>query len=265
MSNPDGPSSGTDGPSSVSVDTSASGTAWQSRMAALTPPLEGTASLQRPPTLTGAVVEYIRDAVVRGQLSPGMALPEVRLAEQLSTSRGTVREALRALHDVGLVEIRPHRGAFVTDLTARRAAELFDLRALLEPHAIKTAIQGGFVDDATMIGIREAFAALGRSHEEGDMFAVIDADMNLHWVLASASRQELLLEHLNALQLQTRRAVIYTKLYDTDTETEVTSHAPILDAVEARDADRAAATLCEHILRSGSRLVERMERKNAVT
>ena len=92
------------------------------------------------------------------------------------------------------------------------------------------------------------------------MFAVIDADMNLHWVLASASRQELLLEHLNALQLQTRRAVIYTKLYDTDSETEVKSHAPIIDAVEARDADRAAATLREHILRSGSRLVERMER-----
>ena len=189
-----------------------------------------------------------------------MALPEVRLAEQLSTSRGTVREALRALHDVGLVEIRPHRGAFVTGLTARRATELFDLRAVLEPHAIKSAIQGGFVDDATMGGIREAFAALRRSLEEGDMFAVIDADMNLHWVLASASRQELLLEHLNALQLQTRRAVIYTKLYDTDSETEVKSHAPIIDAVEARDADRAAATLREHILRSGSRLVERMER-----
>ena len=67
-------------------------------------------------------------------------------------------------------------------------------------------------------------------------------------------------DRVNALQLQTRRAVIYTKLYDTDSETEVKSHAPIIDAVEARDADRAAATLREHILRSGSRLVERMER-----
>ena len=58
--------------------------------------------LRRPETLTTAVAKHIRDAIVRGEYPPGSALPEVRLAEQLGTSRGTVREALRTLDELGV-------------------------------------------------------------------------------------------------------------------------------------------------------------------
>ena len=67
-------------------------------------------SLQRPETLTTAVASYIKDAIVRGELAPGARLPEVALAAQLETSRGTVREALRTLADGGLIDIVPRRG-----------------------------------------------------------------------------------------------------------------------------------------------------------
>ena len=53
--------------------------------------------LRRPETLTTAVASYIRDAIVRGEFGPGSRLPEVVLAAELDTSRGTVREALRSL------------------------------------------------------------------------------------------------------------------------------------------------------------------------
>ena len=84
--------------------------------------------IERPGTLTSQVVAYIREAVIRGEFEPERPLPEVRLAQELETARVTVRVALRALADLGLVEIVPHRGAFVSALTPRNAWEIFQDR-----------------------------------------------------------------------------------------------------------------------------------------
>ena len=65
---------------------------------------------------------------------PSQPLAEVALAEELETSRVTVRVALRELADRGLVEIVPYRGAFVSELTSRMARETFRLRAVLESY-----------------------------------------------------------------------------------------------------------------------------------
>lgn len=96
--------------------------------------------LQRPTTLTAQVVAYIRDGVVRGDFKPSQPLAEVVLAEELETSRVTVRIALRELADQGLVEIVPYRGAFVSELTSRMARETFSLRAVLESYATKLTL-----------------------------------------------------------------------------------------------------------------------------
>src|SRR5262249_44963944 len=85
-----------------------------------------------PPTLTSAVVRHIQELMLRGEFPPGSALPEIPLARRLDTSRGTVREALRELAELGLVELQARRGAVVAQLSPQRAREIFSLRALLE-------------------------------------------------------------------------------------------------------------------------------------
>src|SRR6478752_9173957 len=98
-------------------------------------------SLRRPETLTTAVAQYIKDAIVQGEFAPGSRLPEVALAAQLDTSRGTVREALRTLADGGLIQIIPRRGVFVSQLSVRTTWEITSLRALLEPYAARLALE----------------------------------------------------------------------------------------------------------------------------
>ena len=93
------------------------------------------ACVDRPPTLTATVADSIREGIFRGELHPGKPLREVELAEALDVSRGTVREALRQIQDESLVEVIPHRGAFVTNLTPKMADELHTIRALIEPLA----------------------------------------------------------------------------------------------------------------------------------
>lgn len=220
---------------------------------------EGTLiALQRPPTLTSAVIDYIREAVLRGEFAPGQQLRELPLSRALSTSRGTVREALRVVHEDGLVKIVPHHGAVVTELSARRVREIFELRTLLECHAVERALSGGYVDDAAIAAMRAAFERLCEAADGSDPYAVIEADMDFHRRVAMGSHQELLLEHLAALRLQTRQAIAYTKIYDSDLEGEAESHRPILDAVIAGDPARASAAVRLHITVAAERLLARM-------
>jgi DNA-binding GntR family transcriptional regulator len=214
--------------------------------------------LQRPETLTHAVVRYISEAILRGDFAPGQPLPEVHLADRMGTSRSTVREASRVLAEQGLVEVFPHRGVIVARLTARKAREIFTLRAELESYAVRLAVErGGYTPEerrAHERALQELEAAVaGANH-----FEVAEADMRLHEVLARASDHQLLLETLAELRLRMRQAIVFTKLLGSDIETETVTHRRILEAVHSGDPDLAAAAIREHITQSGELLVNKL-------
>jgi DNA-binding GntR family transcriptional regulator len=213
--------------------------------------------LKRPETLATAVMKFIGDAVIRGEFGPGEPLPEVPLAKRLETSRGTVREALRALQDLGLVEIRAHRGAFVSELSLEHAEQIISLRALLESWAARLAVERGFVTPEVIADIEGTLARLRQVASSGDAVAAMEADMDFHRQIAEACHHGLLLEHLTTLQAQTRRATFYARLYDAVRDV-VGDHVLLLDAFRSGDADRAAAAVRDHIESAGKILLERM-------
>jgi DNA-binding GntR family transcriptional regulator len=214
--------------------------------------------LQRPETLTRAAVRYISEAIIRGDFAPGQPLPEVHLADRMGTSRSTVREASRTLAEQGLVEMFPHRGVIVARLTARKAREIFTLRAELESYAVRLAVErGGYTADECRAHER-ALRDLEVSVASFNHFEVVEADMHFHEVLARASDHQLLLETLAGLRLRMRQAIVYTKLLNSDTETETVTHRRILEAVHRGDAELAAAAIREHITHSGELLVNKL-------
>src|SRR5215470_5861772 len=79
-----------------------------------------------------SVVHAIQSAIFRGELKLGQRILEEDLSAMLKTSRATVREALRRLEQVGLVQIKPRRGTFVTRLTLKEVERTCRLRAALE-------------------------------------------------------------------------------------------------------------------------------------
>ena len=134
--------------------------------------------IERPGTLTSEVVAYIREAVIRGEFEPERPLPEVRLAQELETARVTVRVALRALADLGLVEIIPHRGAFVSALTSRNAWEIFSLRAVLESYAARLALEGGPLPDEALEELETLLGRIAETAEDTDTMDLIEAVMD---------------------------------------------------------------------------------------
>jgi len=205
-----------------------------------------------------SVFEAIRDAILHGEYPPGSPLPEVPLAHSLEASRNTVREALRLLANLGLVDIVPYRGAFVATLDSHKALEIFSFRALIEGYAARLAVEAGNIRGEALAGIKEAYEALKANATDPDPLRIVDADMEFHTRISAASRHKIVSEHLESLQAQTRQFILATKLYESDPESEAESHLPVLLAVTSGDPDRAEETVRQHITRAGQLLLARM-------
>lgn len=214
--------------------------------------------VERPPTLTEAVVRHLQSAIVDGRFPPGTQLPESRLARQLENSRGTVREALHVLREQGLVDIYPHRGAFVAQMTPQAVAEVMELRSLLESYAIKVALDKGPLSATSRSTVEKAYESLREASTSADSFAMIDADVAFHTAVAACASNETLQALLGRLQLQTRRFILLTKIYSSDGVGELEAHRPILEAVTAGDSARAEAAVRDHIVRTGTELLDQM-------
>ena len=216
--------------------------------------------LNRPPTLTAATAQNIQEAILRGDFAPGDPLREADLSESLEVSRGTVREALRLLHQEGaLVEIIPHRGAFVIKLSVERAREIYTLRALLEPYAVRIAMENKAYTAGDLLELQELIQRLQALESERNDPALVKTDMEFHHVATRRCNHQLLLEMVGKLQSQTRILIFNTKRYRSDKVPDSVSHQAILEGIRSGDPMVAEEVVRSHIIDAGSSLVKRME------
>jgi DNA-binding GntR family transcriptional regulator len=213
--------------------------------------------LKRPESLTDAVVMSIRDDVIAGRYVPGQQLAEATLAQTLGTSRGTIREAMRVLADLGLVSLSAHRGGFVTTITPERAREIYTMRALLESFAARIAVERG-IDSETLANLEVRLDAIVRAATPGDVTAMVEADMQFHLALSAAAGHRLLIEHLAAIHTHSRRLLVYSDLYRPDFEVVVGRHLSLIETIRAGDPEAVERAVSEHITQVGEDIVARM-------
>jgi DNA-binding GntR family transcriptional regulator len=144
------------------------------------------AGLERVSTVD-ALVRALRRRILDGDLAAGERLVERELTEHYGVARHTLRAALRSLAGDGLVELEPHRGARVAQLSPDGLLELFELRAALELEAAHLMLERneGRVPDS----VRDAVAALRRTCDEPDppWSAVVAAHDAVHRALVDAA------------------------------------------------------------------------------
>jgi DNA-binding GntR family transcriptional regulator len=215
-------------------------------------------SIARPPTLTDAVVDHFRTAIVRGDFVPGAPLHEVELSKTLNVSRGTIREALRKLQDEGLVTIAPHRGAVVIQLDAGQVREIYTLRALLESHAVRLAMEQGAFTQERIAKLEQLVQMLGQLEEKGNVFEILKTDMEIHYLICECSGHSLLLDAIRNLQTQVRQFILTTKVFRSDLVTDEVSHRVILDVIKTGTPERAERVMWEHITQAGQSLLQSM-------
>lgn len=208
-------------------------------------PNVGRASGNKRESLGRLAYERIKGEILDERLLPRQPLIEAELAAKYGMSKTPVREALLSLAREGLVEMSSFRGGRVRDFTADDAREIYELRELLEPFALRRAVPR--LTDGDRRSLRALLDKAQAAAEGGDRRELPRLNRAFHSSLVARCRNEKVIEILAHLQNQVR--VMSMRLWNVRAThlREAEQHEAILTAVEAGQADRAAELLGEHI------------------
>lgn len=198
-----------------------------------------------PATLVEVAGHRLRDAILSGQLMPGQKIVEEQLCADLGISRAPLREALRLLAQQGLVEHLPRRGSRVAEWSPGDILQLFELRHVLERHAIESALP--LADPERQLGpVRRA---LRRMDEAEDALDRDDAHRAFHAaVVTLADNRQLdiaLAPILLKLQLPMAKN-LREEAQHGDATDGLERHRAILAALESNDAAVVVTALRQH-------------------
>ncbi len=143
-------------------------------------------------------------------------------------------------------------------LTAKRAEEIYTLRASLESLAAQLAVERGQLDEAASEVLTTHVDAIERAASRDDLHGMVHADIDFHWALSAYSGHDLLMEHLDAIQVHSRRLLFYSDLYQPEPEVVVRRHRDLLEVLRSGDAYRVAIAIDEHITVPGRDIVDKM-------
>jgi len=201
--------------------------------------------------LADQVRDRLLEAILAGQYPPNSRIIETRVARELGTSQAPVREALRGLEALGLVEISPFRGARVRHPSTSELLEAYVVRSELESLGARLAVpQLTDGDLAELMGLGEEMQRAARA---GDRHAVAIADANFHARLVHAARNATLERVWRALE-PFSRTYITLVVPGSDVQWTADIHVPILSALRLRDAEMVVRALQQHFADVSARL-----------
>ena len=211
-------------------------------------------------SVTSEAIEKVKGMILSGELHPGAKLPrENELAERLGVSRSSLREAVRALAALNVIETRQGDGTYVTSLTPEVLLEVigfgidlvedpslldvFQVRRFLETAA--TAAAAISITEDELVSLRECMARMDRAESVEELVRV---DEEFHHIVASATRNSVLVALLGNLSSRTTRARLWRAVMERDAvERTKQWHHAILEGLEARDPQLARAADLMHL------------------
>jgi|SRR5687767_11177844 len=210
--------------------------------------------------LTDEAIERIKEMIVKGELRPGDRLPkEVDLAERLGLSRNSLREAVKALSLIRVLDVRQGDGTYVTSLQPEVLLDtvgfvldfhrddsvlaLLEVRRILEPAA--TAMAAQRMDAA---GILQLGELLERMDDAKDINELIDADTEFHRKIAIGSGNPVLASLIDSLSAPTLRARVWRGLTEEDAIARTREqHRAIHQAIASRNFEVARSWAAVHV------------------
>ncbi|CAB1370448.1 GntR family transcriptional regulator [Denitratisoma oestradiolicum] len=192
------------------------------------------------------VAERLRVRIFAHDMAPGSWVDEQALADEFGISRTPMREALKVLAAEGLVVLKPRRGCYVAELSEQDLDEVFPVMALLEGRAALEA--AGKASDADLARLAALHAELERHGAAADadrFFAVNDAfHAALQEIAGNRWLQHLIDDTRKMIKLTRRHSLLVEGRLDQS----LAEHRQILEALQARNPERAARAMHDHLL-----------------
>jgi len=205
-------------------------------------------------------VEQISQMLLSEQLTPGDSLPsERRLMEQLGISRVAVREALRILEMMGLVEVKPGKGIFVAQpdhsifgplerwLSVHQEAllEHFEVRMLIEPRAAGFCAQRA--SEEQIRAMKKALEKFKEANKRKDLVGMIRADAQLHQLIAVATGNRTLATLMGTFTSTLLEGWKASLRVEGRGDKTVVEHGAIVEAIERGDSEKAQTLMSKHL------------------
>src|SRR5579884_3119805 len=207
-------------------------------------------------TLAERAFATLHEAIVTGVLPPGERLPIEELAEILEMSPMPIREALRLLDSVGLVENIPHRGARVTELSIDDLREVYEARLALEPLAVQHAAERFTDADASLAA--ERLEAHVRAYRQRDLGPVWSTHTAFHFALYDAAQSRWMHRLIHPLWETSERYRFAMLPVRMNLEQRRLEHERILQACIDHDPATAARELHNHLARTANLIAAQM-------
>lgn len=200
--------------------------------------------LQRK-TLHEELTQGLRDLIIRGDLQPGVKVPEKDLCEAYKVSRTPLREALKVLASEGLVVLEPNRGARVSLITQEDLAEVFPVMGALEALAGELACQN--ITPAELNDIRTHHEAMLAHYRDRDLASYYAANQRIHEGILAAAKNQTLTAHYRSLAARVQRARYVANTTPARWTQAVEEHELIMSHLAARNGEKLAAILRLHL------------------
>ena len=184
-------------------------------------------------TLREKIVETIRNAIVNGQLAAGTRVAEPDLADKFGISRTPIREAFRQLESEGFITVIPRKGAIVASLSPKDVADFYDLKAVLEGYAARTAakkLTPKDIDKMESVN-RQMEAAAGKK----DVRKVLALHNEFHDIFVKSCGNEKLHSIVQNLVMQFQRFRLILAMPGR-VEGIIQQHREIIDAFREQDS-----------------------------
>jgi DNA-binding GntR family transcriptional regulator len=191
------------------------------------------------------VLDLLRREIVEMRFQPGQRLVERELVERIGVSRTTIREALRQLVAEGLVTNVPQKGAVVATPSAKEAAELYEVRALLEGLAARQFIANASA--AEVAALKASFEALEQSADEDDPRAMLQAKNRFYDAFFAGADNATVRAILGSLQARVAVLRATSLAAPGRPQESIVEIRAIVAAIERRDADGAAEAAAWHV------------------
>ena len=205
------------------------------------------------------IADSIRETIVRKQLAAGDRLPSERaLAEEFGVGRSSIREGIRSLAALGVLDVRPGEGTYVsTNLTSSvlhplswaiflsdsLGHDLVEARKVIEPAIAELAAKRAEAQEIEALGV--AYDKMVSS--TGNPEALADADLAFHLTLAKMARNRLFHETLVGFQHLIRPLMAATLMSAAEQEAALVQHAAILEGVRERNPDKAREAMIRNV------------------
>ena len=207
---------------------------------------------QSPPPVTNqSIADALRADILRGKLQGGQPLKQDEIAAQFGVSKIPVREALVQLKAEGLVNFYPNRGAFVSELSAAEADEVYVMRIALEKEILARAIP-----DLTVAHFKRAGEILAAIDREENIAKWGELNWEFHATLYSPAELPRVMETIRTLHTNIARyLVLYLAGMDYQKKSQ-REHRALLQACRTGDVEKAQAILEEHLRSASTQMIK---------